>query len=115
MNILIPIAGQDSFFRPEEYFFPKPLVEVAGTPMIELAVRNLVCQFPQAHFIFIAQSEHCTKYSLDGMLRILTDGRCTIVRLDHQAMVLQSANGNINSYARKKPKPTKVTFTPNVQ
>ncbi len=82
MNILIPIAGTDKFFRPDEYFFPKPLVEIAGTPMIELCVRNLVRQFPQAHFIFVVQAEHCTRFSLDGMLRILTDNRCTIVRLD---------------------------------
>jgi NDP-sugar pyrophosphorylase family protein len=82
MNILIPIAGDDKFFRSDEYFFPKPLVEIAGTPMIELCVRNLVRQFPNAHFIFIVQAEHCTRFSLDGMLRILTDGRCTIVRLD---------------------------------
>src|SRR6187200_1414010 len=82
MNILIPIAGEDRFFKADEYFFPKPLIEIAGTPMIELCVRNLVRQFPTAHFIFVAQNEHCTKYSLDGMLRILTNGRCTIVRLN---------------------------------
>jgi len=82
MNILIPIAGEDRFFRPDEYFFPKPLVEIAGTPMIELCVRTLVQQFPAAHFIFVVQNEHCTKYSLDGMLRILTNDRCTIVRLN---------------------------------
>jgi NDP-sugar pyrophosphorylase family protein len=82
MNILVPIAGDDKFFRSDEYFFPKPLVEIAGTPMIELCVRNLTRQFPAAHFIFIVQTEHCTRFSLDGMLRILTDGRCTIVRLD---------------------------------
>jgi len=81
MNILIPIAGEDRFFKADEYFFPKPLIEIAGTPMIELCVRNLVRQFPTAHFIFVAQNEHCTKYSLDGMLRILTNDRCTIVRL----------------------------------
>jgi len=82
MNILIPIAGEDRFFKADEYFFPKPLVEIAGTPMIELCVRNLVRQFPAAHFIFVVQNEHCTKYSLDGMLRILTSNRCTIVRLN---------------------------------
>jgi len=81
MNILIPIAGEDRFFKPDEYFFPKPLVEIGGTPMIELCVRSLVRQFPRAHFIFVVQNEHCTKYSLDGMLRILTNDRCTIVRL----------------------------------
>lgn len=82
MNILIPIAGEDKFFRSDEYFFPKPLVEIAGTPMIELCVRSLTRQFPGAHFIFVVQAEHCTRFSLDGMLRILTDGRCTILRLN---------------------------------
>jgi NDP-sugar pyrophosphorylase family protein len=82
MNILIPIAGEDKFFQSEEYFFPKPLVEVAGTPMIELCVGKLMAQFPAAHFIFVVQAEHCRRYSLDGMLRILTEGRCTIVPLD---------------------------------
>ena len=82
MNILIPIAGEDRFFKPEDYFFPKPLVDIAGTPMIELCIRALVRQFPAAHFIFVVQNEHCTKYSLDGMLRILTNDRCTIVRLN---------------------------------
>jgi NDP-sugar pyrophosphorylase family protein len=82
MNILIPIAGADRFFRSDEYFFPKPLVEIAGTPMIELCVENLTRQFPQAHFIFVVQAEHCTRFSLDGMLRILTGGRCTIVPLE---------------------------------
>lgn len=82
MNILIPIAGEDKFFRSDEYFFPKPLVEIAGTPMIELCVRNVKRQFPKAHFLFIVQAEHCTRFSLDGMLRILTDGNCTIIRLD---------------------------------
>jgi NDP-sugar pyrophosphorylase family protein len=82
MNILIPIAGEDKFFQAEDYFFPKPLVEVAGTPMIELCVRKLAAQFPAAHFIFVVQADHCRRYSLDGMLRILTDGRCTIVPLE---------------------------------
>ncbi|HUW79313.1 MAG TPA: NTP transferase domain-containing protein, partial [Acidocella sp.] len=104
MNILIPIAGEDKFFRSEEYFFPKPLVEVAGTPMIELCVRNLVRQFPAAHFIFVVQAEHCTRFSLDGMLRILTEGRCTIVLLDHRTQgALCSALLAIDHIAADEP------------
>lgn len=83
MNILIPLAGEDKFFRTDEYFFPKPLVEITGTPMIELCVRTLKRQFPEAHFLFVVNAEHCTRFSLDGTLRILTDGRCTIIRLHH--------------------------------
>lgn len=81
MNILIPIAGEDKFFRQEEYFFPKPLIEVAGTPMIELCVGRLRRQFPEAHFIFVVRDEDCARFSLDGTLRLLTEGRCTVVRL----------------------------------
>ena len=82
MNILIPIAGEDKFFSSDEYFFPKPLIEITGTPMIELCVRNLRRQFPEAHFLFVVQAEHCSRFSLDGMLQILTDNRCTIIPLD---------------------------------
>ncbi len=104
MNILVPIAGDDKFFRSDEYFFPKPLVEIGGTPMIELCVRNLVSQFPDAHFIFIVQAEHCTRFSLDGMLQILTDGRCTIVRLDRSTKgALCSALMAIDHIAADEP------------
>lgn len=104
MNILIPIAGQDRFFKPEEYFFPKPLVEIGGTPMIELCVRDLAGKFPQANFIFVVQREHCTKFSLDGMLNILTAGRCTIVPLDQGTKgALCSALMAIDHIAQDEP------------
>jgi NDP-sugar pyrophosphorylase family protein len=104
MNILIPIAGEDKFFQAEEYFFPKPLVEVTGTPMIELCVRRLVAQFPAAHFIFVVQAGHCRHYSLDGMLRILTGGRCTIVALERPTKgALCSALMGIDHIAPDEP------------
>lgn len=104
MNILIPIAGEDKFFSREEYFFPKPLIEITGTPMIELCVRNMRRQFPTAHFLFVVQAEHCTRFSLDEMLRILTDNRCTIIRLDRSTKgALCSALMAIDHIAADEP------------
>jgi NDP-sugar pyrophosphorylase family protein len=41
MQILIPISGYSAFFPKEDFYFPKPLIEVAGTAMIEVVVRQL--------------------------------------------------------------------------
>ena len=41
MQVLIPISSRSSFFPDEDYFFPKPLIEVAGRPMIELVITHL--------------------------------------------------------------------------
>ena len=35
MNILIPIAGRDRYFPEGQFVFPKPLVDICGTPLIE--------------------------------------------------------------------------------
>lgn len=41
LNILIPLAGPTPFFDSSEYPFPKPLIEIRGTPMIEHLIDNL--------------------------------------------------------------------------
>jgi dTDP-glucose pyrophosphorylase len=81
MKILVPLAARDQFFKTEEYFFPKPLVEVNGQPMIKLAIENLRLIDPNAHFIFVVQRDDARQYNLDSILRLLTDGRCTVVEL----------------------------------
>ena len=68
MQILIPISSESKFFPKEEFYFPKPLIEVAGQPMIELVISQLRSQFPKAHFTFGVGRDEARAYSLDRTL-----------------------------------------------
>jgi NDP-sugar pyrophosphorylase family protein len=71
MQILIPISGYSAFFPKEDFYFPKPLIEVAGTAMIEVVVRQLQRQFKDARFIFVIDPEDARSFSLDRTLQLL--------------------------------------------
>lgn len=70
MQILVPIAGKSPFFPAEEYYFPKPLVEVAGQPMIALVIQYLRRDFPHAEFIFVVDREDMRGFSLDRVVEL---------------------------------------------
>lgn len=81
MKILVPIAAQDSFFKRDEFFYPKPLIDVDGKPMIARAVECLQRLGPDIEFIFVTRTEDCQQFSLDNVLRLITNDRCEIVQL----------------------------------
>lgn len=78
LNVLIPMAGAGSRFAQQGYTFPKPLIDVAGKPMIEVVVNNLNIE---AHYIFLVQKEHYEKYNLKYLLNLIAPG-CDVVQLD---------------------------------
>jgi NDP-sugar pyrophosphorylase family protein len=82
MKILLPLAAQDTFFSAEEYHFPKPLVEVAGEPMIKRVIDSLHGHFPDADFVFIVSAADCRQFDLAGTLRQIAGPRSAIVVLD---------------------------------
>jgi len=81
LNIVIPMAGKGSRFQNAGYTFPKPLIDVKGKTMIEVAVNNLrpTCEHK---FIFICQKEHCEKYDLYHILQNATNNKFEIVQVD---------------------------------
>lgn len=81
MQILVPIAAESPFFPADHYFFPKSLIEVAGQPMIERVVENLCSCAAAPSFIFVAQQETVSRFSLDRTLSLLTDSRCMTLAL----------------------------------
>lgn len=80
MKIIIPMAGAGSRFVAAGYTFPKPLIDVEGSPMIQKVVDNL--NHFDADFIFLASKEHLEEYSLEALLNTITNGRCDIVVVD---------------------------------
>ena len=74
------MAGEGSRFAKEGYTFPKPLIDVAGKPMIQRVVENL--DFP-AEYIFLVRKEHLEKYNgIELLLKQITNNNYKIVLVD---------------------------------
>lgn len=78
LNVLIPMAGAGSRFTEAGYIFPKPLIDVNGVPMIQLAVDSLGLD---ANFIFVVQKSHRNQFNLDTVLGLIAPN-CKIVEVD---------------------------------
>jgi dTDP-glucose pyrophosphorylase len=89
INIVIPMAGGGSRFVKEGYALPKPLINVAGKPMIARVMENLA--YPGARYILIARAEHvknhqaafeqlCAEYNIELVtIDLLTEGAAATV------------------------------------
>jgi len=77
LNIVIPMAGHGARFASVGYDLPKPLIDVHGTPMIEVVINNLrpAC----AHrFIFVCLRDHLRGYPLHDVLNRAAPGSAVI-------------------------------------
>ena len=79
MQILIPISGYSSFFPKQDYYFPKPLIEIAGRPMISVVIKQLQQQIQAADFVFVVDREDARSFSLDRTLKLLSGPRTRVV------------------------------------
>jgi dTDP-glucose pyrophosphorylase len=84
INILLPMAGKSPFFDSPQYYFPKPLVEISGTTMIQMVIDNLNMIDDDKQYIFVVNQVDCTKHHFDDVLRLLTDNKSHIVRLEKE-------------------------------
>ncbi len=53
MQILIPLAGKGTRLRPHTHTVPKPLLKVAGKPVLDYVVDDLRAQLPVDELLFI--------------------------------------------------------------
>lgn len=62
---LIPMAGRGQRFQEAGYALPKPLIPVAGTPMMFRVIDDLP---PAEKWIFVVRREHVERYGIDVIL-----------------------------------------------
>ena len=87
MRLVIPMAGRGSRFqkvadhRPE-FACPKPLIDVAGKPMVAWAIETIQRMVPctAADCIFICLQEHEDRYHISQRLRDIVGSAITIYR-----------------------------------
>lgn len=80
INILIPMGGTSSFFDPQEYHYPKHLIEVKGKTIIQRVIENY-SDYKEKHFIFVINKSESDAYHLDAILKLLSDSDCEIIKL----------------------------------
>jgi NDP-sugar pyrophosphorylase family protein len=80
INIVVPMAGRGSRFADAGYSLPKPLIDVAGKPMIQRVVENLRPNSPH-RFVFITLAEHEATFSLEDRLTEWAPG-CEVIPIE---------------------------------
>lgn len=73
LNILIPLAGKDTFKTSTNNSFPRILHEIDGKLLIERAAQPFIHLECEKKIIVAAPKKEVAKYSLDKVLRLLDD------------------------------------------
>jgi len=72
MNVLILCGGSSPAFKDAGYDFPKPLVEIAGKPLVQLVLENLEPLVRTgARLIFLVCYEDNLRYHISSVVKLL--------------------------------------------
>lgn len=82
MNIVVPMAGRGSRVALRDRHTPKPLIEVAGRPMIAWALESLGPLLDGARVVFVILEAHEHQRELSRVLRGLAGADAEIVALE---------------------------------
>ncbi len=74
LNIIFPMAGANNFFNEKEYPYPKPLIEIFGTTMIGLVIKNF-SSLPNACFTFILDEQENNKFHLSDSINLICENQ----------------------------------------
>lgn len=81
MIVVVPMAGRGSRFTERGVETPKPLVSVAGRPMLAWALKSLD-GVAYSRIVFVALAEHEAQYGISRILHQITQTKTEIVLLD---------------------------------
>ena len=79
MQIILPISSYTQFYKKEDEYYPKPLIEIKGKPMIQVVIENLINHFPTCEFICIIEKENSQLFSLKNIINTATKCRSKVI------------------------------------
>lgn len=80
MNILIPMGGSDEAFRQHGYPYAKPLIEIAGRPLVQHIFEPLR-EVPGGRAVFVIRKEDDLRFYLRDVLRLM-DPTAEVIRAE---------------------------------
>ncbi len=80
MKILVPMAGRGSRYANRGFETPKPLIEIAGRPMLLWALDSLA-EIACSEIIFVLLAEHEAQYKVTDLVRANTTVKTTFVTI----------------------------------
>lgn len=91
VNVVVPMAGEGSRFRKVGFHKPKPMIDVAGKPMIKWVMDNVQSSEVDIHWILVVRKGHTLPNLNDGKTKLsfvecegLTEGAaCTTLLAKH--------------------------------
>ncbi len=100
MKIVIPMAGRGSRFVDKGVHMPKPIIPIAGRPMVAWAFESLK-GLPSSQVIFIALEEHEEQYDVTKILKEISGPDTEVLLIpdvtDGQLCTILAAKDFINS------------------
>lgn len=81
MNILIPACGNDKQFQNE--YWSKNVTEINGKTMMQYVIENFD-SIPNRRYVVLLNEAECVKFHTDNLVRLLTEGKCEVIRLQQQ-------------------------------
>lgn len=81
MKVVVAMAGRGSRLANAQLDIPKPLLSVAGRPMIEWALQSLK-SVTYTQIIFVALAEHERRFGLTNILQSMAPGQMKVLLLD---------------------------------
>jgi dTDP-glucose pyrophosphorylase len=67
VTVVMPMAGRGRRFLDQGIAVPKPLIKLAGRPIMDWIIETL--DIPDAHYVFIVRKEHIESHGIDQLLK----------------------------------------------
>ena len=75
MNIIVLMAGSSDVLREAGYAFPKPLVEIAGRPVVQHVIERLLPLLQERdRLIVLVRHDENVKYHIGAVVKLLAPG-----------------------------------------